>query len=58
MNEVINLRRAKKSKRRREDEKDATANRVLYGTSKKLRDAAQAEKQRVARTLDAHKKGE
>jgi hypothetical protein len=58
MGELINLRRAKKSKRRSEDEKEAAANRVLHATSKKLHNAAQAEKRRAARTLDAHKKGE
>ena len=55
MGELINLRRAKKSKRRNEDEKDAAANRVVHGTPKELREAAEAEKRRAERALGAHK---
>jgi hypothetical protein len=55
MGELINLRRIKKSKRRGETEKSAAAIRVVHGTPKKLREAAEAEKQRAERTLGAHK---
>lgn len=55
MGELINLRRVKKSKRRNETEKSAAANRVLHGTPKKLREAAEAEGRRAERTIGAHK---
>ena len=57
MGELINLRRVKKSKRRNEIEKCAGANRVVHGTPKELREAAEAEKRRAERTLGAHKSG-
>jgi ribosomal protein L34E len=55
MGELINLRRVKKSKRRNEIEKCAAANRVVHGTPKELREAAEAEKRRAERTLGAHR---
>ena len=55
MGELINLRRIKKTKRRDETEKSAAANRVVHGTPKELREAAEAEKQRAERALCAHK---
>jgi hypothetical protein len=54
MGELVNLRRARKSKQRSKSEKIAEANRTLHGISKKLRDAAKAEKQRAGRALGSH----
>ena len=58
MGEVINLRRARKSKGRNKKETDAVSNRVRHGTPKKMRILAKAEKQRSAQTIDAHKMNE
>jgi hypothetical protein len=55
MGELINLRRAKKAKARSADEKTAAANRMHYGTPKKLRDKAAAEKSRAEHAIEAHK---
>ena len=55
MGELINLRRVKKYKQRSETEKSAAANRVVHGTPKELREAVEAEKRRIERTLGAHK---
>lgn len=54
MAEIVNLRRAKKTKAREKERKRAEANRAKHGTPKALRDAAAAEKERAARVVDAH----
>lgn len=56
MGDIVNLRRARKTKARDEKEKMADANRVLYGTPKDMRDLAKARSEKSARDLDAHKK--
>jgi hypothetical protein len=55
MAEIVNLRRARKSKARGEREKVAEANRVQHGTPKRVRDAAKADRDKGARTLEAHR---
>lgn len=55
MGEIVNLRRAKKAKGRAANEKQAAANRTNYGTPKKLRAQAEAEKRRVDERIDAHR---
>ena len=57
MAEIVNLRRARKSKTRGEREKEAAANRTLYGTPKYTHDAAKAEKDRQSREHALHKIG-
>ena len=51
MAEILNLRRARKSKTRGEREKEAAENRVQHGTPKRIRDAAKAN---VDRKLHEH----
>jgi hypothetical protein len=51
MVEIINLRRARKAKERAQKEKTAQANRVLHGTPKRLRQLAEAEKDKAEQKL-------
>lgn len=55
MGELINLRRAKKTRALVAKAKTAAAHRAVHGTPKHLRRAAKLEKQRVDRNVDAHK---
>jgi len=55
MAEIVNMRRARKSKARGEREKRAAANRAHHGTPKSARDAANADREKNARALEAHK---
>ncbi|MGH9604739.1 MAG: DUF4169 family protein [Terracidiphilus sp.] len=55
MGEVVNLRRVKKAKTRRDAGTQAAANREKHGTPKALRDASRAEKNRLLHVTDAHK---
>jgi hypothetical protein len=50
--EIINLRRARKAKTKAEKEKGAEANRVKYGTPKKLHDLAKARSELSTRRLE------
>ena len=52
MAEIVNLRRARKARRRSEKEKQAAANRRSFGRSKDQRRAERVEKDRQARDLD------
>jgi hypothetical protein len=56
MAEIVNLRRARKTKAKTEKAKTADANRVTHGTPKPLRDLAKARTDKAVRDLDAHKK--
>jgi hypothetical protein len=60
MVEIINLNRARKTKKRTEKEKSAKANRVLHGTPKALRNLEKARKDKADQGLSGHKleKGE
>jgi exopolyphosphatase/pppGpp-phosphohydrolase len=55
MADIINLRRARKAKAKAQKESNADANRVLYGTSKSLRNLAQASKNKADQTLSNHR---
>lgn len=55
MGEIVNLRRARKSKERQSEETKAAANRAHHGTSKKFRKAQKAEQSRARHKLEAHK---
>jgi hypothetical protein len=55
MAEIVNLRRARKSKARDEREKAAAANRVLHGTPKHARNAAKAGNEKAVRIIEAHR---
>lgn len=50
--EVVNLRQARKARRREEDEQRAAANRARFGRTRAERDAGAAEASRAARALD------
>jgi hypothetical protein len=50
--EIINLRKARKAKQRREAEARAEENRAKFGRAKAEREANLAEKEREARRLD------
>jgi len=50
--EVVNLRLARKARRREEDERRAAGNRARFGRTKAEREAGAAEASRAARALD------
>lgn len=56
MGEVVNLRRARKGRDRREKEAAAQANRIAYGRTKAERGLTEAQKRLDAAKLDAHKR--
>lgn len=55
MAEIVNLRRIRKAKLRREQEKDAAANRSHFGTAKRLRDQSRAEREKAAHEVEGHR---
>jgi hypothetical protein len=55
MNEIVNLRRARKAKARAEAEAIAAANRVRNGTPKRTRDLTKARSEKAALSLDSHR---
>jgi hypothetical protein len=56
MADIINLRRARKTKARGEREKQAEANRIEFGRTRSEKEATRAEQERSARAIDAHKR--
>lgn len=56
MGDVVNLRRARKARDRREKEEAAQANRVAFGRGKAERELTEARKRLEAAKLDAHKR--
>jgi hypothetical protein len=55
MAEIVNLRTARKRKKRHQDAKQAAANRVAFGRSKADRKGATAHNEKASRTLDQHR---
>jgi hypothetical protein len=55
MAEIVNLRRARKAKARQTKETEAAANRAKFGASKTERALTEAEVEKLAHTIDAHK---
>jgi hypothetical protein len=55
MGEIVNLRRARKTKERQSEETKAAANRAHHGTPTKVRKSAKAEQARVRHVIEAHK---
>jgi hypothetical protein len=55
MAEIVNLRRARKTKARAEKDKTAQANRVAHGTPKAVRNLAEARKDKADQVLSDHK---
>lgn len=54
MAEVINLRLARKSRRRKEQQREAEANRALHGEPGHIKAARKAEEKRARLGLDRH----
>lgn len=58
MTKPINLRQARKRKARAAKETQAEANRVAHGTPKAMRDLEAARREKLAKQVDGHKRGE
>lgn len=56
MGEVVNLRMARKAKKREEAEAQAATNRAAFGRTKAQRQADAQEKARIAKLLDGAKR--
>jgi hypothetical protein len=57
MAEIVNLNRARKVKAKADKQKTAEANRIKHGTSKALRNLAEARKDKADQALSGHKLG-
>ena len=55
MNEVVNLRKARKQAKKETDAKRAAANRIAHGRTKAERGLHDARAQKMRRLLDAHR---
>jgi hypothetical protein len=55
MAEIVNLRRARKAKSRREKETAAEANRAKHGVAKRERELVKAREEKGKRDIEAHK---
>lgn len=55
MAEIINLRRARKQRKRDEADRQAEQNRISFGRSKPERSLTEAERKLAARRLDGHR---
>ena len=55
MGDVVNLRRARKRRKRLEEDERAEANRFEHGISRSVRDRAGAETGKRDRALEAHR---
>ena len=55
MSEIVNLRRFKKQKARVEADRQASANRALFGQSKAERSKSDLEQDKATRALDQHR---
>lgn len=56
MNDVVNLKSARKAKARAEAEATAQANRVAYGRTKAEKKSTKAEREAADRKLDGHRR--
>ncbi|WP_037546865.1 DUF4169 family protein [Stappia stellulata] len=52
--DIINLRKARKTRKRRDKETRAAENRVVFGRTKAERDRSKSEAERTERRIDAH----
>ena len=57
MGEIVNLRRARKTKKRAEDARLADANRVAFGRTRHERTLSETESAIAVRRLDGHRLG-
>jgi hypothetical protein len=53
--EIVNLRKARKEAKKREDAERAAANRIAYGRTKAQRESHEGHKNKLSRHLDGHK---
>lgn len=56
MGDVVNLRRAKKDRARREAAREADANRVAFGRTKAEKSLTEAERALARRRIDGHRR--
>lgn len=56
LGEIVNLRRARKQRRRDQDDATAEANRLAHGVGKAAKREARAERERAERTLEGHRR--
>jgi len=54
--DIVNLRRARKGKERRQREAGAAANRSAFGRTKAEREKADAERRLAGRAIEAHRR--
>lgn len=54
MGEIVNLRRARKSKKRAQESRTADENRIAFGRTKSERALSETERALAARRLDGH----
>lgn len=57
MAEIVNLRRARKARQRREKETAAEANRALYGEPPRLADLRRRRQEQAEARLEGHRRG-
>ena len=55
MAEIVNLRRARKAKARKEKASEAERNRAAHGTPKHLRDVTKARSEKAGAELEGHR---
>lgn len=55
MGDIVNLRRARKEAKRRDDDARAAANRLSFGRTKAEKSLEEARAEKARRILDAHK---
>jgi hypothetical protein len=55
MAEIVNLRRARKAKARKEKAAEADRNRVAHGTPKQVRDVTEARSEKAGAQLEGHR---
>lgn len=56
MGEIVNLRRARKQRRRDQDDAAASANRLAHGVGNAAKREARAERERAQRALEGHRR--
>ncbi|MCA1242455.1 DUF4169 family protein [Stappia stellulata] len=55
--EIINLRKARKARKRQDKDARAAENRIVFGRTKAERTVVKAENERAQRRIDAHLRG-
>ena len=56
MGELVNLRRARKQRRREQDDATAAANRLAHGVGKAAKREVREERERAERALEGHRR--